>query len=104
MNQELPGRTGNDRLGTGNNRDFTGNNRDGTVRDPVYLCNVAIKGLCRHSPGLYRGVAVALPGCVWAPVELRCRPGCSRYSPGCSRCHTGRYRSYPVTPASSRRY
>ncbi|KAH3691811.1 hypothetical protein DPMN_192342 [Dreissena polymorpha] len=95
--------TGNDRLGTGNNRDFTGNNRDGTVRDPVYLCNVAIKGLCRHSAGLYRGVAVALSDCVWAPVELRCRPGCSRYSPGCSRYHTGRSRSYPVTPASSRR-
>ncbi|KAH3849360.1 hypothetical protein DPMN_091759 [Dreissena polymorpha] len=87
MNQELPRRTGNDRLGTGNNRDCTGNNRDGTVRAPVYLCNVAIKGLCRHSPGLHRGVAVALPGCVLAPVELRCRPGCSRYSPGCSRCH-----------------
>jgi len=104
MNQELPGRTGNNRLGTGNNRDCTGNNRDGTVRAPVYLCNVAIKGLCRHSPGLHRGVAVALPGCVWAPVELRCRPGCSRYSPGCSRCHAGRCRSYPVTPGSSRRY
>ncbi|KAH3837386.1 hypothetical protein DPMN_110773 [Dreissena polymorpha] len=36
MNQELPGRTGNDRLGTGNNRACTGNNRDGTVRAPVY--------------------------------------------------------------------
>ncbi|KAH3804905.1 hypothetical protein DPMN_133197 [Dreissena polymorpha] len=57
MNQELPGRTGNDRLCTGNNRNFTGNNRDGTVRAPVYLCNVAIKRLCRHSPGLHRGVA-----------------------------------------------
>ncbi|KAH3787743.1 hypothetical protein DPMN_165871 [Dreissena polymorpha] len=64
MNQELPERTGNDRLGTENNLDCTGNNRDGTVRAPVYVCNVAIKGLCRHSPGLHRGVAVALPGCV----------------------------------------
>ncbi|KAH3839469.1 hypothetical protein DPMN_112900 [Dreissena polymorpha] len=97
MNQELPGRTGNDRLGTGNNRDCTGNNRNGTVRAQVYLCYVAIKGLCRHSPGLHRGVAVALPGCVWAPLELRCRPGCSR-------CHAGRCRSYPVTSGSSRRY
>ncbi|KAH3882185.1 hypothetical protein DPMN_006117 [Dreissena polymorpha] len=104
MNQELPGRTGNDRLGTGNNRDCTGNNRDGTIRAPVYLCNVAIKGLCRHSPGLHRGVVVALPGCFWAPVELRCRPGCSRCSPGCSRCHAGRCRSYPMTSGSSRRY
>ncbi|KAH3814295.1 hypothetical protein DPMN_142790 [Dreissena polymorpha] len=104
MNQELPGRTGNDRLCTGNNRNFTGNNRDGTVRAPVYLCNVAIKRLCRHSPGLHQGVAVALLGCVWAPVELRCRPGCSRYSPGCSRCHAGRCRSYLVTPCSSHRY
>ncbi|KAH3828104.1 hypothetical protein DPMN_130055 [Dreissena polymorpha] len=104
MNQELPERTGNDRLGTGNNRVCTGNNRDGTVRAPVYLFYVAIKGLCRHSPGLHRGVAVALSGCVWAPVELRCRPGCSRLSFGCSRCHAGRCRSYPVTPSSSRRY
>ncbi|KAH3696889.1 hypothetical protein DPMN_027204 [Dreissena polymorpha] len=104
MNQELPGRTGNDRLGTGNNRDCTGNNRDGTIRAPVYLCNVAIKGLCRHSPGLHRGVVVALPGCFGAPVELRCRPGCSRCSPGCSRCHAGRCRSYPMTSGSSRRY
>ncbi|KAH3737644.1 hypothetical protein DPMN_044237 [Dreissena polymorpha] len=91
MNQQLPGRTGNDRLCTGNNRNFTRNNRDGTVRAPVYLCNVAIKRLCRHSQGLHRGVAVALLGYVWAPVELRCRPGCSRYSPGCSRCHAHRY-------------
>ncbi|KAH3843522.1 hypothetical protein DPMN_117041 [Dreissena polymorpha] len=97
MNQELPGRTANDRLDTGNNRDCTGNNRDGTVRATVYLCNVALKGLCRLSPGLHRDVAVALPGCVWASVELRCRPGCSKYSPGCSRCHAGRCRSYPVT-------
>ncbi|KAH3877112.1 hypothetical protein DPMN_000969 [Dreissena polymorpha] len=104
MNQELPGRTGNDRLGTLNNQDCTVNNRDGTVRAPVYLCNVALKGLCRHSTGLHRGVNVALPGCVWAPVELRYRPSCSRYSPGCSRCHAGRCRSYPVTPGSSRRY
>ncbi|KAH3776105.1 hypothetical protein DPMN_177519 [Dreissena polymorpha] len=62
MNQELPERTGNDRLGIENNRDCNGNNRDCTVRAPVYLCNVAIKRLCRHSLGLYRGVAVALPG------------------------------------------
>ncbi|KAH3776537.1 hypothetical protein DPMN_178065 [Dreissena polymorpha] len=87
MNQELPGMTGNDWPGTGNNRDCTGNNRDGTVRAPVYLFNVAIKELCRHSPRLHRGVAVTLPGCIWALVELRCRPGCSRYSPGCSRWH-----------------
>ncbi|KAH3706214.1 hypothetical protein DPMN_065595 [Dreissena polymorpha] len=61
MNQELPGRTGNDRLCTGNNRNFIGNNRDGTVRAPVYLCNVAIKRLCRHSPGSTR----ALPWLCW---------------------------------------
>ncbi|KAH3776166.1 hypothetical protein DPMN_177582 [Dreissena polymorpha] len=61
MNQELQGRTGNDRLGIGNNRDCNKNNRDCTVRAPVYLCNVAIQRVCRHSPGLHRGVAVALP-------------------------------------------
>ncbi|KAH3708161.1 hypothetical protein DPMN_118190 [Dreissena polymorpha] len=55
MNQELPGRTGNDRLGIGNNWDCTGNNRDGTVRAPVYLW------------GLHRGVAVALPGSCLGP-------------------------------------
>ncbi|KAH3860920.1 hypothetical protein DPMN_023844 [Dreissena polymorpha] len=31
--------------------------------------------------GLHRGVAVALPGSEWAPVELRCRPGASRAAP-----------------------
>ncbi|KAH3818816.1 hypothetical protein DPMN_120542 [Dreissena polymorpha] len=36
--------------------------------------------------GLHQGVDVALPGSVWAPVELRCRSGCSRCRPGCSRC------------------
>ncbi|KAH3813172.1 hypothetical protein DPMN_141624 [Dreissena polymorpha] len=43
-------------------------------RAPVYRCTVAIPGLFRHSPGLHkgttgdnRGVAVALPGSVWAP-------------------------------------
>ncbi|KAH3739648.1 hypothetical protein DPMN_046302 [Dreissena polymorpha] len=81
MNQELPGRTGNNRLGTGNNRDCTGNNRDGTVRAPVYLCNVTIKGLCRHSPGLHRGVAV--PSRLF-PVPRRSLPvlpGDSRFIP-----------------------
>ncbi|KAH3689590.1 hypothetical protein DPMN_193704 [Dreissena polymorpha] len=34
----------------------------------------------------HRGLAVALPGSVWASVEQRCRPGCSRCRPGCSRC------------------
>ncbi|KAH3752131.1 hypothetical protein DPMN_186742 [Dreissena polymorpha] len=51
INRESQVRVGNDRLGTGNNRDIIGNNRDGTVRALVYLCNVAIPGLCRHSPG-----------------------------------------------------
>ncbi|KAH3874787.1 hypothetical protein DPMN_038040 [Dreissena polymorpha] len=84
MIQELPGRTGNGRLGTGNKRDCTGNNRDGTVRAPVYLCNVAIKGLCRHSPGLHRGVAGALRG-VFGPggakVPFRLFPVPSRLFP-----------------------
>ncbi|KAH3895117.1 hypothetical protein DPMN_019277 [Dreissena polymorpha] len=73
--------------------------------------NLAIPGLCRHSPGLHlgttgdnRGVAVALPGSVWAPVEQRCRPGCSRCRPGCSRCRAGRCRSFTVTTGSSHRY
>ncbi|KAH3882434.1 hypothetical protein DPMN_006373 [Dreissena polymorpha] len=72
MNQELPGRTDNDQLGTGNNRDCTGNNRDGTFRAPVYLCNVAIKGLCRHSPGLHWGVAVGIGCChlIWKHVHV----------------------------------
>ncbi|KAH3797617.1 hypothetical protein DPMN_151201 [Dreissena polymorpha] len=77
--KELPVRTGNNRLGTGNNRDCTGNNRDGTVRAPVYLCNVALKGLCRHSPGLHRGVASRL-----FPVPRRSLPvlpGDSRFIP-----------------------
>ncbi|KAH3828680.1 hypothetical protein DPMN_130662 [Dreissena polymorpha] len=73
--------------------------------------NLAITGLCRHSPGLHlrttcdnRGVAVALPGFVWAPVEQRCRPGCSRCRPGCFRCRAVRCRSFTVTTGSSRRY
>ncbi|KAH3818771.1 hypothetical protein DPMN_120497 [Dreissena polymorpha] len=73
-------------------------------RAPVYRCTVALPGLCRHSPWLHRGttgdnrgVAVALPVSVWAPVELRCRPGYSRCCPGWSRCRTGRCRSFPVT-------
>ncbi|KAH3702772.1 hypothetical protein DPMN_077799 [Dreissena polymorpha] len=55
----------------------------------------------RRQPG---SVGVALPGSVWAPVELRRRDGCSRCRPGCSRCRAGRCRSLPVTPGSSRRY
>ncbi|KAH3716261.1 hypothetical protein DPMN_058980 [Dreissena polymorpha] len=31
----------------------------------------------------------ALPGSVWVPVEVRCRPGSSRCRPGCSRCRAG---------------
>ncbi|KAH3698028.1 hypothetical protein DPMN_085543 [Dreissena polymorpha] len=62
--------------------------------------NAALSGLCRHSPGLHRGktgdnrgVAVALRGSVWAPVELRCRPGCSRcLVPGEAPVHPGRAR------------
>ncbi|KAH3860303.1 hypothetical protein DPMN_023199 [Dreissena polymorpha] len=79
-------------------------------RAPIYRCTVALPGLCWHSPGLHldttsdnQGVAVALPGSVWAPVELRCRPGCSRCHTGCSqcragcsRCRAGRCRSFPV--------
>ncbi|KAH3713041.1 hypothetical protein DPMN_072805 [Dreissena polymorpha] len=92
IKRESSGRTGNDRRCTGNNRDCTGNNRDGTVAPlgpkqtpaeirqrpgaalgnaggvPVYLCTLAILGLCRHSPGLHWGVAVARPGSVLAPV------------------------------------
>ncbi|KAH3726504.1 hypothetical protein DPMN_052371 [Dreissena polymorpha] len=34
MNQESPGRTGNEGCGTGNNRNGTENNRDGTVAPP----------------------------------------------------------------------
>ncbi|KAH3753711.1 hypothetical protein DPMN_188354 [Dreissena polymorpha] len=63
--------------------------------------NLAIPGLCRHSPGLHlgttgdnRGVAVALSMSIWAPVEQRCRPGCSRCRPGCSRFRAGRCRSF----------
>ncbi|KAH3892069.1 hypothetical protein DPMN_016181 [Dreissena polymorpha] len=100
MNQELPGRTGNNRLGTGNNRDCIGNNRDGTVRAPVYLCNVAIKGLCRHSPGRCRSSAGVVLGPGGAKVPSRMFPVQSRLF----RCHAGRCRSYPVTPGSSRRY
>ncbi|KAH3897049.1 hypothetical protein DPMN_021233 [Dreissena polymorpha] len=73
-------------------------------RAPVNSCTVAIPGLLRHSPGLHRGVAVDLPGSVRAPVELLCRPGCSRCRHGCSRCRAGCCRSFPVTPGSSRRY
>ncbi|KAH3779810.1 hypothetical protein DPMN_157616 [Dreissena polymorpha] len=62
--------------------------------------NAAISGLSRHSPGLHRGktgdnrgVAVALRGSVRAPVELRCRPGCSRcLVPGEAPVHPGRAR------------
>ncbi|KAH3725872.1 hypothetical protein DPMN_051725 [Dreissena polymorpha] len=75
---------------------------------PMYL---AIPGLCRHSPRLHlgtrgdnRGVAVARPESVWAPVEQRCRPGCSRRRPGCSRCRADRCWSFTVTTGSSLRY
>ncbi|KAH3752664.1 hypothetical protein DPMN_187285 [Dreissena polymorpha] len=68
-------------------------------RAPIYRCTVAITGLCRHSPGLHlgttgdnRGIAVALPGPVWAPVVLEFRPGYSRCRPGCFRCRAGRCR------------
>ncbi|KAH3892629.1 hypothetical protein DPMN_016751 [Dreissena polymorpha] len=64
--------------------------------------------LYRDSTGIHRGVAVALPGSVWAPLELRCRPGCSRCGPGCSRS-SRRYSTFeyfpvgaPVFPSSSR--
>ncbi|KAH3858405.1 hypothetical protein DPMN_101029 [Dreissena polymorpha] len=80
-------------------------------RVPVYFCTVAIPGLCGHSPRLHQGVAVALPGSVWALVELRCRPGCSRYRPccfryrpSCSWCLAGCCRSFPMTHGTSRRY
>ncbi|KAH3740550.1 hypothetical protein DPMN_047256 [Dreissena polymorpha] len=72
--------------------------------------NLAIPGLCRHSPGLHlgttgdnRGVAVALSMSIWAPVEQRLS-GCSRCRPGCSRFRAGRCRSFTVTTGSSRRY
>ncbi|KAH3876400.1 hypothetical protein DPMN_000240 [Dreissena polymorpha] len=32
-------------------------------------------GLHRGNTGNNRGVAVALSGSVWSPVQLRCRPG-----------------------------
>ncbi|KAH3740707.1 hypothetical protein DPMN_047417 [Dreissena polymorpha] len=94
MNQELPERTGNDRLGTGNNRVCTRNNRDGTVRAPVYLFNVAIKGLCRHSPGRCRSsVGVCLgPGGAKVP---------SRLFPVQSRLFPVPRRSLPVLPGDS---
>ncbi|KAH3703495.1 hypothetical protein DPMN_078532 [Dreissena polymorpha] len=95
MNQELPGRTGNNRLGTGNNRDCIGNNRDGTVRAPVYLCNVAIKGLCRHSPGRCRSSAGVVLGPGGAKVP-------SRLFPVQSRLFQVPRRSLPVLPGDSR--
>ncbi|KAH3865437.1 hypothetical protein DPMN_028476 [Dreissena polymorpha] len=56
---------------------------------PVHRCTVAISG----KTGDNRGVAVALRGSVWAPVELRCRPGCSRcLVPGEATVHPGRAR------------
>ncbi|KAH3852627.1 hypothetical protein DPMN_095140 [Dreissena polymorpha] len=77
----------------------------------VYRCIVALPEVYRYSPGLHlgttgdnRGVAVALPGFIWAPVQLRFRPGCSRLRPGCFRCRAGRCRSFTVTPGSPRRY
>ncbi|KAH3776165.1 hypothetical protein DPMN_177581 [Dreissena polymorpha] len=92
MNQELQGRTGNDRLGIGNNRDCNGNNRDCTVRAPVYLCNVAIQRVCQHSPGLHRGVAVALPDvCLarWSSGAVPVVPGAVPVVPGATPVVTG---------------
>ncbi|KAH3878052.1 hypothetical protein DPMN_001933 [Dreissena polymorpha] len=57
-----------------------------------------LTALHRGNTGDNRGVAVALSGSLWAPVELRCRPGCYRCRPGCCRCRVGCYRPYPVTP------
>ncbi|KAH3839522.1 hypothetical protein DPMN_112953 [Dreissena polymorpha] len=53
-------------------------------------------GLHRDNTGDNRGVAVALPGSIWAPVELRRRSGCSRCRPGCCWCRAGRCRSFPI--------
>ncbi|KAH3715508.1 hypothetical protein DPMN_058219 [Dreissena polymorpha] len=63
MNQESPGRTGNDRHGSGNNRDGTGNNRNGTV---------------------------ASSGPIQTPAELRQRPGCRRWCPSGAPVNAGR--------------
>ncbi|KAH3746663.1 hypothetical protein DPMN_181073 [Dreissena polymorpha] len=83
-------------------------------RTPVYPCTVSIPGLCQHSPGLHRGTtghnrgsAVALPGSVWAPVELRCHPGCGRCRPGCSQCcagYSGPSRWLPVYSGSIKHF
>ncbi|KAH3827367.1 hypothetical protein DPMN_129303 [Dreissena polymorpha] len=45
-----------------------------------------------------------MPGSVWAPVELRCRPGCSRCRPGCSQCRAGRCRRLPVHPGGIKHF
>ncbi|KAH3891680.1 hypothetical protein DPMN_015785 [Dreissena polymorpha] len=87
MNRKSPERTGNDRLGTGT----TGMHREqpGQHRQSAGLL------MYRSYTGTlsaFTRLAVALPGSVWAPLELRCRPDFSRCSPGCSQCHAGRSR------------
>ncbi|KAH3810647.1 hypothetical protein DPMN_139043 [Dreissena polymorpha] len=72
---------------------------------PVAFRQSACFLIYRSYTGTHRCVVVALPGSVWAPVELRCRPGCSRRRPGCSRCRAGRCRfpgGAPVYPGSPR--
>ncbi|KAH3717323.1 hypothetical protein DPMN_060106 [Dreissena polymorpha] len=64
---------------------------------PVASRQSAVLLMHRSYAGIHRGVAVALPGSVWAPVEVRCRPGCSR-------CHAGRCRSFPVTPGGIKHF
>ncbi|KAH3884494.1 hypothetical protein DPMN_008475 [Dreissena polymorpha] len=63
MNQELPGRTDNDRRGAGKNRDGTRNNRDFTV---------------------------APPGPIQTSAELRQHPGCRWWCPGGTPLNSGK--------------
>ncbi|KAH3826077.1 hypothetical protein DPMN_127968 [Dreissena polymorpha] len=76
-------------------------------RAPFYQCTVAILGLCRHSSGLHLGttghnwgVAVALPGSVWAQVEIQCLLVVPAAVPVVSSAGP----SFPVTPGSFPRY
>ncbi|KAH3711850.1 hypothetical protein DPMN_071525 [Dreissena polymorpha] len=89
-NQELPGRTGNGRFGTANNRDCTGNNRDGTVRAPIYLCNVAIKAICKGTLPTFTG---APPGRCRSSVGVCLGPGGAKVP---SRLFPVQYRLFPV--------
>ncbi|KAH3858186.1 hypothetical protein DPMN_100806 [Dreissena polymorpha] len=66
MNRESPVRTGNDRLGTG-----TTGTAPGTTGTAPYTGTVSA----------FTMLAVALPGSVWAPVELRCLPVVSNATP-----------------------